>query len=289
MNIKGGGLDWNTVGFPTVLAILASISVLGITACILKSPRTDRKTRALMFCGIASTIGASVWAGHVAGMQLYRSGDAKDAVTVDFVAAYGVAAVLLLVFHFSWMTLVSDRRMLEQMAYRDPLTGLPNRNEMNRFFDTCRTQETLGLLFLDLDQFKTVNDTLGHDMGDLLVQEVGIRLHSFARGGQRVYRIGGDEFLMIIESCNRERAERIAEAVLRTLQQKFVLGDREFLVTGSIGIRLGSLRDSDRSILIKTADQAMYQAKKLGKNRYFVYGSDEDLALDRAERDTTAC
>ncbi|MNP72754.1 RNase II stability modulator [compost metagenome] len=81
----------------------------------------------------------------------------------------------------------------------------------------------------------------------------------------------------------------MAEALLRTLQQKILLGDREFLVTGSIGIRLGTPGDSDRSILLKTADQAMYQAKKLGKNRYFIYGDDAELALERAERNTPAC
>ncbi|MCH1639414.1 diguanylate cyclase [Paenibacillus timonensis] len=289
MEIKGGGLDWNTVGIPTALAILASFSVLGIAAVIAKTSQTDRKTRALMLCGIASAMGVAVWAAHVAGMLLYANGGERDAMNVDLLAVYGVAAALLLVFLFSWLTLVADRRSLEQMAYRDALTGLPNRNEMNRFFDTCQMQETLGLLLLDLDHFKTVNDTLGHDMGDLLVQEVGIRLHPFVRGGQRVYRIGGDEFVMILESCTRDRAERMAEALLRTLQQKILLGEREFLVTGSIGIRLGTPGDSDRSILLKTADQAMYQAKKLGKNRYFIYGDDAELALERAERNTPAC
>ncbi|WP_068784711.1 GGDEF domain-containing protein [Paenibacillus phocaensis] len=271
MGLKSSGLDWNLVGVPAALAILASFSALGIAAGIIKSPRTDRKTRALMICGIASAIGVAIWVTHMAEMLLNGNRSAQDEATVDFFAVYGVAAVLFLVFLFSWLTLVADRRMLEQMAFRDALTGLPNRNGLNRYFDSTKAREPLALLFLDLDQFKSVNDTMGHDMGDLLIQEVGIRLHPFTRGNQRVYRIGGDEFLIILEDGSRERAERAAEAVLRTLQHPFVLGDREFPVTGSIGIRLGSPRDTDTSILLKTADHAMYQAKKLGKNRYVVY------------------
>lgn len=201
--------------------------------------------------------------------------------TLNFVvlsAAVAVLAsfVLFIVFLISWRALVAERQVMEQLAYRDSLTGLPNRNEMNRFFDTYKSDENMGLLFLDLDHFKTVNDTLGHEMGDLLVQEVGFRLHHFVRSGQQVFRIGGDEFLFIVKPCSQERAERLAQAILRSIQKTFHIAGNEFYVTGSIGIRIGSPQESDRSILLNTADLAMYQAKRLGKNQYYVYDEGTD-------------
>lgn len=233
-----------------------------------------------MGLGLTGMHFASLKAGGVPGYS-GEGGTLRTGISVDMLAIYGITAALLLIFLISWLALVADRRMLEQMAYRDPLTGLSNRNEMNRYFDTYQNEGALGLLFLDLDHFKKVNDTLGHTVGDLLVQEVGLRLRQFVCSGQQVYRIGGDEFLFIVQPCSRERAERLAEDILSSIQRPFHFDDRECFVTASIGIRLGSPRESDRSILLRTADQAMYQAKKLGKNRYCVYEEPADHALSR--------
>ncbi|MGG6314368.1 diguanylate cyclase domain-containing protein [Paenibacillus macerans] len=234
-------------------------------------------------------MGAGMVAMHLSGIKSagtpnYATIAFNGGISGDLLAVYGVTAALFIIFLVSWFVLASDRRTLEQMAYQDPLTGLPNRNEMNRFFDTCDSQDNLGLLFLDLDHFKRINDTLGHEMGDLLVQEVGFRLHQFVRNGQQVYRIGGDEFLFIIKPCSRDRAERLAQGILRSFQKAFDIGDKEFFVTVSIGIRLGSPRESDRSILLSSADLAMYQAKRLGKNRYIIF----DDSMDAGKMETMA-
>ena len=107
-----------------------------------------------------------------------------------------------------------DRHVLEKLAYQDTITGLPNRNEMNRFFETNSETEQITILFLDLDQFKAINDTLGHNVGDLLVQEVGKRLRQFIGNGQQVFRIGGDEFLIILKQSDPVYAQHLADDIL---------------------------------------------------------------------------
>ncbi|GJM71241.1 hypothetical protein HMSSN036_34570 [Paenibacillus macerans] len=129
----------------------------------------------------------------------------------------------------------------------------------------------MAVLFIDLDQFKAINDTLGHNVGDLLVQEVGYRLRQFVRPDRKAFRIGGDEFLFIVKGCEREQAEQLAGEILKSIKQVVRVEGNELYVTGSIGISIGSIRESDRSVLLKTADTAMYKAKGLGKNQYSVY------------------
>lgn len=108
--------------------------------------------------------------------------------------------------------------MLEKLAYQDTITGLPNRNEMNRFFRTNAETDKITILFLDLDQFKAINDTLGHNVGDLLVQEVGKRLRQFIRSGQQVFRIG-DEFLVILKQSDPNYAQRLADDILQQIKR----------------------------------------------------------------------
>lgn len=164
------------------------------------------------------------------------------------------------------------RHQLEKLAYRDSITELPNRHAMTRFFDGYQAEEPLGVLFLDLDHFKAVNDTLGHHIGDLLVKEVGSRLSVYIDGPrQQVFRIGGDEFLLVMQSGDREAAERLAEDILQHMKQPYVIEHNELFVTCSIGISLGTVQDKDRFMLLKAADTAMYRAKGLGKNQYCLY------------------
>ena len=116
-----------------------------------------------------------------------------------------------------------DRHVLEKLAYQDTITGLPNRNEMNRFFETNSETEQITILFLDLDQFKAINDTLGHNVGDLLVQEVGKRLRQFIGNGQQVFRIGGDEFLIILKQSDPVYAQRLADDILQQIKTCTIL------------------------------------------------------------------
>lgn len=225
----------------------------------------------------AIVMGFAICGMHYTGMKATKfhhhpgMGMGAPDTTANFLLLYGVTVTIFIILFISWGAVFFDRHVLEKLAYQDTITGLPNRNEMNRFFDTHTGHEDIGVLFIDLDQFKVINDTLGHDTGDLLIREVGNRLRKFIRNGQQAFRIGGDEFLFIVKNCNQNQAEQLAEEILQSIKNVYLIGGNELYVTGSIGISISSIEDSDRSMLLKTADTAMYKAKGLGKNQYCVY------------------
>lgn len=224
----------------------------------------------------AIVMGIAICGMHYTGMKAMRFQVHShimmdgDQITDSFLL-YGVTVTIFIILFVSWGAVFFDRTVLEKLAYQDTITRLPNRNEMNRFFDTYSGNEIIGVLFLDLDQFKLINDTLGHDFGDLLIHEVGNRLRKFIKSDQQVFRIGGDEFLIIVKECDQERAEHLAEKILMSVKAVYPINGNELYVTGSIGISIGSIKESNRSMLLKTADTAMYRAKELGKNQYCVY------------------
>lgn len=247
----------------------------------------------------AAIIGFAVYGMHYTGMaaisfHVHESLDWGQDSTADFFLLTTICVTILIIFVVSWGVMYLERHALEKMAYQDSVTGLPNRNEMNRFFDNYHghghshghghgdAHESIGVLFLDLDRFKAVNDTLGHSMGDLLVQEVGYRLRHFISEDQKVFRIGGDEFLFIVVPCDLDKAKRLAENILSCVKQVYLIEENELHVTGSIGISLGSIRDSDRSYLLGTADTAMYKAKESGKNQYSVYN--EEMGIQKTRK-----
>lgn len=190
---------------------------------------------------------------------------------IDLFLLYGVSISTLFILFFSWGAMFFDRNVLEKMAFQDAITGLSNRNEMNKFFNTFIGNESIGVLFIDLDKFKVINDTIGHNMGDLLISEVGTRLQQFVRNDQRVFRIGGDEFLLVVKHCDEKRAEQLANEVLQSIKDVYRIEENELYITVSIGISIGTITNSDRFTLLKEADMAMYRAKKSGKNRFCVY------------------
>lgn len=173
-------------------------------------------------------------------------------------------------------------KSIQELAFFDPLTKLSNRHLLQeRLFQALATSDRSGqfgaLMFIDLDNFKTINDTLGHAMGDLLLQEVAERLKSCVRAGDTVARQGGDEFVVMLEGLSKEaleagaQAEAIGLKILETLNLPYRLGRKEFLNTPSIGITFFNGYQQDIDGLFKQADIAMYQAKKDGRNtlRYF--------------------
>ncbi|MBD2774675.1 CHASE2 domain-containing protein [Iningainema tapete] len=163
---------------------------------------------------------------------------------------------------------------LRYLAYHDNLTGLPNR----KFFDeqledsiqwAYSNNLLLGLLFIDLDGFKQVNDTLGHKMGDLLLVTVAQRLSNCLRGSDTVSRLGGDEFTVILRAIpNTNVAAKVSEKILATITEPIVLDGNITKVSASIGISIYPINGNNIEILMKQADISMYRAKQLGKNRY---------------------
>ncbi|WP_244908094.1 bifunctional diguanylate cyclase/phosphodiesterase [Paenibacillus campinasensis] len=219
---------------------------------------------AIAICGMHYTGMKAASFHHHAGMMV------ESTDSVDMFLLYGVSVTIFIILLVSWGAMFFDRHVLEKMAYQDSITQLPNRNEMNRYFER-NVGKQVAVLFLDLDQFKAINDTLGHDVGDLLVQQAGFRLRQFADEKRQAYRIGGDEFLIIAEQCTQEQAECLAKQILHTIKQVYRIDGNELYITASIGISIGTLQQSNRTVLLKTADTAMYKAKKLGKNRHCVY------------------
>lgn len=226
----------------------------------------------------AIIMGFAICGMHYTGMKAanfhVQNGIMGGEVSIDFFLLYGVTVTIFIILMVSWGAMFIDRHVLERLAYQDTITGLPNRNEMNRFFETHIGNESIGVLFLDLDQFKAINDTLGHNIGDLLVQEVGMRLREFIQDDQKAFRIGGDEFLFIVKNCSQGRAEQLANQILQRIKNVYRIEGNQLYITGSIGVSIGSIQESDRSVLLKTADTAMYRAKGMGKNQFCMYTDD---------------
>lgn len=176
---------------------------------------------------------------------------------------------------------ISERKQAEETIQRqanfDPLTQLPNRRlfldrlaqEINK---SRRADLSLALLLIDLDEFKEVNDTLGHDVGDILLQEAAQRVRGCIRDADTVARLGGDEFTVILtDLSDHSHVEDIAQKIIGKLAEPFQLGREVAYISASIGITLYPNDASDIDSLMKNADQAMYAAKKQGRNRFYYF------------------
>ncbi|MGQ3684578.1 MAG: diguanylate cyclase domain-containing protein [Candidatus Loosdrechtia sp.] len=176
---------------------------------------------------------------------------------------------------------ITERKRMEEkikhLAFHDPLTSLPNRT---LFADRLtlalahahRTKEILAILFLDLDRFKVINDTLGHSIGDQLLQGVAERLKHCVREDDTVARLGGDEFILLLTGISRtEDVDTIARKILNIFKESWVTSGHELHITVSIGIALYPNDGKDAETLLKNADTAMYRAKESGRNNYQFY------------------
>jgi len=157
---------------------------------------------------------------------------------------------------------------LHLQAHEDALSGLPNRRALYSFLNSrIHSRDVFALLFIDLDGFKRVNDTLGHDQGDLLLKEASNRIQESVRHTDFVARLGGDEFTVVLPTLiDTDSVDRIAGTILKRLSEPFILDGEEVYVTGSIGITLYPHDADSVDALVKQADQAMYESKRLGKN-----------------------
>ncbi|MEZ5728816.1 MAG: EAL domain-containing protein [Burkholderiaceae bacterium] len=176
---------------------------------------------------------------------------------------------------------ITDRRAaqerIERLAYHDELTGLPNRNRFRERLDAAmkrssRTSRPFALLFVDLDGFKEINDSLGHDAGDLTLCTVAERLRADLRDEDLLSRFGGDEFLILVENMSsRADVTVVAEKVLASISEPIRLANIEARLSGSVGIAIYPDDAQDGGALLRNADAAMYAAKENGKPRYHFY------------------
>ncbi len=176
---------------------------------------------------------------------------------------------------------------LDQLAHFDNVTALPNRHFFNTYLESAIQQARdsgamIGVMFIDLDNFKIVNDTLGHRSGDLLLKEASQRIEQTLGEAEKIFRIGGDEFAIVIKDVQDiAQAEAIAKEIIRDLHQPFDLHNNEIYVGASIGISFFPTQAGDLSSLLSNADAAMYHAKSLGKNNFQHYHADMEGRIRR--------
>ena len=176
------------------------------------------------------------------------------------------------------ITDITDQKLIQErlnyLATHDMLTGLPNRRLLlerlqQAMYESTRHERLVAVLFLDLDRFKLVNDTLGHEAGDTLLNNVADRLNECTRPGDTVARLGGDEFTLVLANvAHIDDIAHVAQKIIDVFTQPFLLVGQELFVSASIGITLYPLDDADPVALLKNADAAMYHAKDSGRNNF---------------------
>jgi len=250
---------------------------------------TYANSLAVKFAGVepGSALGTVLWdleygpAGTEIG-ELYRRAMAtgENASVETFFEPVGVWLSVRVYAHEEGLSVffhdITDRKRaeerLEQLATRDDLTGLPNRAWLNghlrSMLGQVRGEAETTVLFIDLNRFKEVNDSLGHAAGDHLLREVGLRLQSCLRPGDVVARLGGDEFVVAAHCAGRDAAAGIAQRLLTTLTNPFHIDGLEMCVGAAIGISLSGPDGATPELLFQNADTAMYKAKALGASSY---------------------
>jgi diguanylate cyclase (GGDEF)-like protein len=182
---------------------------------------------------------------------------------------------------------VAQEERIRHQAYHDPLTGLPNRTRFGESLGEAlrrakRSQSQLALLFVDLDHFKRVNDSLGHDAGDRLLNVIAERIRGAIREVDLLFRMGGDEFTVLLEDARGpEEAAHVAQRMLAAIGEPLQLQHHELSVSASIGIALYPRDELAGEQLLKSADTAMYRAKELGRNRHAFFAPEMNQRMEQ--------
>jgi diguanylate cyclase (GGDEF)-like protein len=228
----------------------------------------------------------------------------KRAIAIGIVSAIldGLLILLSLMFSRQLRKRLTMERRLQRLAWFDPLTGLPNRAQLQRealrlLTNAKRNGATLAVLFVDLDRFKRVNDTQGHAVGDQVLSEIARRLQSQIQTGDVIGRLGGDEFLAVIQECDVLKAKHVAARILQSACQPILINteqDTRITISASVGIALSPHDGEETDILLRNADLAMYKAKSSGRNQVWFYAPEYErqakeqleleIALQRALR-----
>jgi diguanylate cyclase (GGDEF)-like protein len=240
---------------------------------------TDKEAQKLIKAGKIEIVGArsKIWVG----VPLKTSKGVIGVLVVQSYTdpnLYNEKDLEILKFVSGQVAIAIERKRFEeqisQLAYKDVLTGLPNRQQFNEHLNLAlkhanRNKQKLTVMFLDLDRFKDINDSLGHSVGDLLLKSVGKRLKKTLRECDIVSRMGGDEFLLLLEKTARvQDASKIAKKILKVFKKPFSIDGRKLSITASIGIAIYPKDGKDIDTLMKNADIAMYHVKDTGRNNY---------------------
>ena len=220
------------------------------------------------------------WRGE--GWSLRKSGERFPALLTISDVSNPSGQTLNYIFIFSDITaLKSQQEKLEALAHYDALTHLPNRvlfadRLQQSLHQAKRKNELLAIAYLDLDGFKPINDTYGHDAGDALLIEVAKRLKQYVRSGDTAARLGGDEFVLLLRADDFGECEAALLRVLTALSDEFIIKGNVVTISASIGVTVFPHDNSEPDVLLRHADQAMYLAKQSGRNRYHFFDSELD-------------
>jgi diguanylate cyclase (GGDEF)-like protein/PAS domain S-box-containing protein len=213
------------------------------------------------------------WRGEATGLRRDGSNFPQE-ISLTAIAGDGVVCVVRDITERTYA-----EEQIKHLAYHDALTNLPNRLLFKDRLTVAlshahREQSRLAVLFLDLDRFKVINDSLGHNIGDQLLQAVSARVQACVRESDTVARLGGDEFTVLLPRLQRsDDAAPVAQKIIEAIRHPFHLEGREFFTTTSIGISLFPEDGTDAESLIKNADTAMYQAKEFGRDNYQLFNA----------------
>lgn len=244
--------------------------VVGKNPRVLKSDRHDPEFYNAMWKSIVTT---GQWSGEIWNRR--KSGEAyPELLSISAITnTDGRVSHYVSVFH-DISEIKSKEEQIRYMAYHDPLTGLPNRVLLRdrlrkAILKSVRTQDIILVIYVDLDNFKDINDTIGHANGDRILRQVADRMQLYLRHGDTISRLGGDEFVIMITEIESEyEIARIIERIQKVFQSPFHLDGKDFHITGSIGLAMFPRDGETPDDLIKNADLAMYQSKNRGKNMY---------------------
>ncbi|HEY3073083.1 MAG TPA: EAL domain-containing protein [Candidatus Limnocylindrales bacterium] len=231
--------------------------------------------------GDAGLIGAVMVADRVGEDEEF---DADELRLLDTVANHTATALENTHLERSLAELSQLKEELRHMAFYDSLTGLPNRamfhDRVRARLAVDRGSTVAAVLFLDLDDFKVVNDSMGHVAGDALLRGVGERLQDNIRAGDVAARLGGDEFAVLLDDTRSlERALNVAQRILESLHVPIAVADREFIVSASVGVAAATMGEMAADDLLRNADVAMYMAKARGKGSVSVYDPEMHAAV----------
>ena len=287
-----------------VFSVLIAISGAGLSFWLAFKYKNTFHHKALYKIAVSFMIAFSIVGMHYTGMASATFYSVGDIVYVtqhiqerQDILLFTIIFVTSLVLVSAFSVAILEKRLeernlqllqvnkeLESLALQDNLTKLPNRLFLVEYTDALfleskEKRSKIALIYIDLDRFKSVNDAFGHHVGDELLVKLAQRLYPLLEQGQKLIRIGGDEFILIAESVNKTQTEKIAELVLHKIQDSFQISGKEINISASIGIVF--FPDNGKSLqdLLINADSAMMQSKEQGRNTFSIYSNSSDQQL----------
>jgi diguanylate cyclase (GGDEF)-like protein len=201
---------------------------------------------------------------------------------IDIIVTILILLPFIIIVMMQRIRLEGAEEKYKKLAYNDPLTGLSNRRYFeekvsNSLMRKIKEGKTGAVIFIDIDGFKLVNDTYGHEIGDILLKEIGIRLLASVRKEDLISRFAGDEFIFFLPYVDKPLVLIIVKRIIEEINKPFVINNSRILISTSVGISFFPEQGKDIKFLLRNADKAMYKAKLHGKNTYEIFEEDKEF------------